>query len=165
MTKAPSNLQDLRRRIYRKAKSDKSHRFWGLFVHITKVEDPRRGLPCCQKEWRRHPASMARSLRTSNKLGGPTFSRQYGKTWKQAGTSPCEPAGGYSEREWQIPNASDSLYTRTRGARGTEAHPEAIFEADFCPNSYGFRPRRSPQPRTGGSQTQCDAAHVNHYRC
>src|ERR1035438_1947655 len=38
MTKAPSNLQDLRRRIYRKAKSDKSHRFWGLFVHITKVE-------------------------------------------------------------------------------------------------------------------------------
>jgi retron-type reverse transcriptase len=21
---------------------------------------------------------------------------------------------------------------------------EAIFEADFCPNSYGFRPKRSP---------------------
>src|SRR5260370_37729868 len=38
MTKAPISLQDLRRRIYRKAKSDKSHRFWGLFVHITKIE-------------------------------------------------------------------------------------------------------------------------------
>src|SRR5580658_8888861 len=38
MTKPPINLQDLRRRIYRKAKSDKSHRFWGLFVHITKIE-------------------------------------------------------------------------------------------------------------------------------
>src|SRR5215469_1525101 len=38
MTKAPINLQDLRRRIYRKAKSDKSHRFWGLFVHVTKME-------------------------------------------------------------------------------------------------------------------------------
>ena len=38
MTKAPINLQELRRRIYRKAKSDKSHRFWGLFVHITKIE-------------------------------------------------------------------------------------------------------------------------------
>src|ERR1039458_5150588 len=38
MTKAPSNLQDLRRRIYRKAKSDQTHRFWGLFVHITKIE-------------------------------------------------------------------------------------------------------------------------------
>ena|SRR5713101_1669599 len=38
MTKAPSNLQELRRRIYRKAKSDQTHRFWGLFVHITKLE-------------------------------------------------------------------------------------------------------------------------------
>ena len=38
MTKAPISLQDLRRRIYRKAKSDKTHRFWGLFVHITKTE-------------------------------------------------------------------------------------------------------------------------------
>src|SRR5450755_3596970 len=38
MIKAPTNLQELRRRIYRKTKSDKSHRFWGLFVHITKME-------------------------------------------------------------------------------------------------------------------------------
>ena len=38
MTKASSNLQELRRRIYRKAKSEKTHRFWGLFVHITKIE-------------------------------------------------------------------------------------------------------------------------------
>ena len=38
MTKAPSNLQELRRRIYRKAKSETTHRFWGLFVHITKIE-------------------------------------------------------------------------------------------------------------------------------
>ncbi len=38
MTKAPISLQDLRRRIYRKAKSEKAHRFWGLYVHITKTE-------------------------------------------------------------------------------------------------------------------------------
>jgi RNA-directed DNA polymerase len=38
MTKLPIGLQDLRRRIYREAKSDKSHRFWGLFVHIAKIE-------------------------------------------------------------------------------------------------------------------------------
>ena len=38
MTKAPISLQDLRRRIYRKAKSEKTHRFWGLFVHIAKTE-------------------------------------------------------------------------------------------------------------------------------
>ncbi len=28
MTTTPIELQDLRRRIYRKAKSDKAHRFW-----------------------------------------------------------------------------------------------------------------------------------------
>jgi RNA-directed DNA polymerase len=32
------HLQDLQRRIYRKVKSDKTHRFWGIFVHITKME-------------------------------------------------------------------------------------------------------------------------------
>src|ERR1019366_9566778 len=38
MTKTPIGLQELRRRIYRKAKSDQTHRFWGLFVHVTKIE-------------------------------------------------------------------------------------------------------------------------------
>src|SRR5947209_3684145 len=38
MTKAPIRLQERRRRIYRKAKSEKTHRFWGLFVHVTKIE-------------------------------------------------------------------------------------------------------------------------------
>jgi RNA-directed DNA polymerase len=38
MIKASISLQDLRRRIYRKAKSDKAHRFWGIFVHVTKME-------------------------------------------------------------------------------------------------------------------------------
>src|ERR1035438_722761 len=38
MIKAPSNLQELRRRIYRKAKSDQTHRFWGLFVHVTNAK-------------------------------------------------------------------------------------------------------------------------------
>jgi RNA-directed DNA polymerase len=37
MRKAPMSLQELRRRIYRKAKSEKTHRFWGLFAHIPKA--------------------------------------------------------------------------------------------------------------------------------
>lgn len=36
MTKAPLSLPDLRRRIYRKAKSEQAPRFWGLFGHVAK---------------------------------------------------------------------------------------------------------------------------------
>ena len=92
MTKAPISLQDLRRRIYRKAKSDKSHRFWGLFVHVAKMETLEEAYRAA-KGMEAHPASMARRLRTSSKLGGLTFLRQFGKTWKQAGTNPCRTGG------------------------------------------------------------------------
>ena len=38
MTKAPVSLQDLRRRLYIKAKAEPTWRFWGLYVHVCKRE-------------------------------------------------------------------------------------------------------------------------------
>ena len=38
MIKPPIDLQDLRRRIYVKAKAEPSWRFWGLYVHVCKRE-------------------------------------------------------------------------------------------------------------------------------
>ena len=38
MTTAPITLQDLRQRLYVKAKAEKDWRFWGLYVHVVKPE-------------------------------------------------------------------------------------------------------------------------------
>ena len=38
MIKASSSLQDLRRRLYVKAKAESTWRFWGLYVHVCKRE-------------------------------------------------------------------------------------------------------------------------------
>ena len=43
------NLQDLRRRIYVKAKAEPSWRFWGLYVHVCKLETLREAYRLAKK--------------------------------------------------------------------------------------------------------------------
>jgi len=49
MTKASSRLQDLRRGIYVKAKAEPSWRFWGLYVHVCKMETLREAYALARK--------------------------------------------------------------------------------------------------------------------
>ena len=144
MTKAPISLQDLRRRIYRKAKSDKSHRFWGLFVHIAKIE------------------TLEEAYRAAKRNGGaPGIDGQRFEDIEQAGRASFLAAiqedletGRYEpmpNRRVEIPKGNGKFRTlqipciRDRVVQGAlKLILEAIFEADFCPNCYGFRPRRSP---------------------
>ena len=49
MTKTPIELQDLRRKIYVKAKAEPSWRFWGLYVHVCKVETLRTAYTLARK--------------------------------------------------------------------------------------------------------------------
>ena len=38
LTMASISLQDLQRRLYDEAKAEKTKRFWGLYVHVAKLE-------------------------------------------------------------------------------------------------------------------------------
>ena len=49
MTKPSIDLQDLRRRIYVKAKAEPSWRFWGLYVHVCKMETLREAYDMAKK--------------------------------------------------------------------------------------------------------------------
>src|SRR5450631_345997 len=144
MTKAPVNLQELRRRIYRKAKSDKTHRFWGLFVHITKIE------------------TLEEAYRIAKRNGGAAgVDGQKFSDIESAGRSVFLAAvredlitdryKPMPNRRVEIPKGNGKVRTlqipciRDRVVQGAvKLILEAVFEADFCSNSYGFRPKRSP---------------------
>ncbi len=49
MIKASISLQELRRKIYLKAKSEKTWKFWGLYVHVCKLETLRQAYRLAKK--------------------------------------------------------------------------------------------------------------------
>lgn len=144
MIKAPIGLQELRRRIYRKAKSDKTHRFWGLFVHIAKTETLDEAYRTAKRNGGA-PGIDGRTFDDIESAGLPTFLAELredlitGRYQPQPNRRVEIPKGNGKVRVLQIPCIRDRVI---QGA--VKLILEAIFEADFCPNSYGFRPKRSP---------------------
>jgi RNA-directed DNA polymerase len=143
MTKAPSDLQDLRRRIYRKAKSDKTHRFWGLFVHIAKVQTLEEAYRIAKKNGGA-PGIDGESFSDIEAVGVAEF---LAAIREELLTGRYEPK---KNRAVEIPKDNGKVRTlqipciRDRVVQGAlKLILEAIFEADFCPNSYAFRPKRS----------------------
>jgi group II intron reverse transcriptase/maturase len=144
MTKAPISLQDLRRRIYRKAKSDKTHRFWGIFVHVCKTETLAEAYRIAKGNGGAAGAD-GQSFADIETAGVATFLAELREDlltdrYKPQPNRRVEiPKGNGKVRTLQIPCIRDRV---VQGA--LKLVLEAIFEADFCPNSYGFRPKRSP---------------------
>src|SRR5215468_11441937 len=144
MMKAPINLQDLRRRIYVKAKTEPTWRFWGLYVHICKMET-------LQEAYR-----MAKSNDGAPGIDGVTFDAIEGsgvgrflkqiqdelvyETYQPMRVRKKEipKDGGTKVRVLSIPAIRDRV---VQGALKLILEP--IFEADFQSGSYGYRPKRS----------------------
>jgi RNA-directed DNA polymerase len=143
MTKTPITLQDLRRRLYVKAKTEPSWRFWGLYGHV------------CKRATLRAAYELAKQNDGAPGVDGVTFEaieaesvdafldvlreelvqRRYRPLRPRKVGIPKE---GGKVRHLSIPTIRDRV---VQGALKLILEP--IFEADFQPGSYGYRPKQS----------------------
>jgi len=146
MTQAPIELQDLRRKIYAKAKADKRHRFWGIYVHICKEETLRKayeqakangGAPGIDGEtFESVEASEAGVEGFLKQLRDELEREDYRPQPNRRKEIPKD--GGKKLRVLGIPTIRDRV---VQGA--VKLILEPIFETDFQPGSFGYRPNRS----------------------
>jgi RNA-directed DNA polymerase len=143
MTKAPISLQDLRRRLYVKAKAEPTWRFWGLYVHV------------CKRQTLREAYLLAKANDGAPGIDGVTFEavdaggveefldqlreELVQRTYRPQRARKVEiPKGGGKMRQLSIPSIRDRV---VQGALKLILEP--IFEADFQPGSFGYRPKKS----------------------
>ena len=143
MIKASISLQDLRRKIYLKAKSDKTWRFWGLYVHVCKMETLQRAYHDAEVN-NGAPGIDGVTFADIEKAGVRVFLEQIQNELV---------SGTYRHmrnRVKEIPKDKDKVRVlgipaiRDRVVQGAlKLILEPIFEADFQEGSYGYRPKRT----------------------
>jgi RNA-directed DNA polymerase len=146
MTKAPVCLQDLRRKLYVKAKAEPSWRFWGLYVHVCKMETLQAAYDMAKKN-DGAPGSDGVTFEVIEEQGAAQFLTRIQDELTQRIYVPL-PArkkeipkdGGNKVRVLSIPAIRDRV---VQGALKLILEP--IFDADFQSGSYGYRPKRSAQ--------------------
>src|SRR6186713_1361837 len=143
MTKASGSLQDLRRGIYVKAKAEPSWRFWGLYVHVCKMETLRAAYVMA-KQNDGAPGVDGVTFEAIEAQGAEALLEQLrdeltGHTYQPLPARRQEiPKDGGKVRVLSIPAIRDRV---VQGALKLILEP--VFEADFQPGSFGYRPKRT----------------------
>jgi len=142
---ASISLQDLRRRLYVKAKAEKDWRFWGLYVHVIKLETLRAAYTMA-KQNDGAPGIDGVTVEAIEAAGVEPFLAQLrdelvSRTYRplrnrRVGIS----KGGGKVRVLGIPAIRDRV---VQGALTQILEP--IFAADVHDGSYGYRPKRTAQ--------------------
>ncbi len=149
MTKASNDLQDLRRRIYVKAKAETTWRFWGLYVHVCKMETLRAAYALAKKN-DGAPGVDGVTFAAIEMQGVDAFLEQIADELNQRTYVPLPalrqeiPKDGDKVRVLSIPAIRDRV---VQGALKLILEP--IFEADFQPGSFGYRPKRTAHEAIG----------------
>src|SRR5215813_11414075 len=144
MIKAPISLQDLRRRIYVKAKAEPTWRFWGLYVHICKMETLHEAYQLAKNN-DGAPGIDGVTFEAIEESGVESFLKQIQDELVHETYQPMRVRkkeipkdGGTKVRVLSIPTIRDRV---VQGALKLILEP--IFEADFQSGSHGYRPKRT----------------------
>ena len=136
-------MQDLRRSLYVKAKAEPTWRFWGLSVHVCKMETLQKAYEMTKKN-NGAPGMDGVTFDAIEESGRESFLKQIQdelvtKTYRPGRVRRKEiPKEGNKVRILSIPSIRDRV---VQGALKLILEP--IFEADFQPGSYGYRPKRT----------------------
>jgi len=143
MTKPSIKLQDLRRKIYIKAKAEKTWKFWGLYVHICKLETLRTAYEMA-RENKGAPGIDGVTFEAIEERGLEEFLEAIREELAQETYLPTRSRekeidkGNGKTRTLKIPTIRDRV---VQGA--VKLILEPIFEPDFMDGSYGYRPQRT----------------------
>jgi RNA-directed DNA polymerase len=143
MIKPPIDLQDLRRRIYVKAKAEPSWRFWGLYVHVCKRETLHEAYRLAKKN-NGAPGIDGVTFEAIEAGGVDVFLEQIRDGLVKGTYRPLRnrkqaiPKDGGKVRVLSIPAIRDRV---VQGALKLILEP--VFEADFQDGSFGYRPKRT----------------------
>ena len=144
MIKPPISLQDLRKSLYIKAKTEPTWRFWGLYVHVCKEETLREAYALAKKN-DGAPGIDGVTFEAIEASGVESFLQRIRDelithTYRpmQVRKKAIPKKGSTKVRILSIPSIRDRV---VQGALKLVLEP--IFEADFQSGSYGYRPKRT----------------------
>ena len=136
MIKPTIKIQDLRRKIYLKAKSETTWRFWGMYVHICKLETLEESYKLCKGN-NGSPGVDGVTFEQVEKVGIRKFLKEIQHELKTETYFPMRnrihqiPKGDGKMRRLGIPTIKDRVI---QGALKLIIEP--VFEADFQSGSY-----------------------------
>ena len=140
----PDAIRTLQRKLYTKAKQDPAYRFYALYDKVWRADILRFAYRLVRANQGSPGVDGMTFEAIEQKTGIDTFLLELAQDLKHKTYHPSPvrrvmiPKADGSMRPLGIPTIRDRV-----AQMAVKLIIEPIFEADFCPNSYGFRPKKS----------------------